>query len=405
MASKIILLGFLLISSGQLCAEIPAALKEYLSKAIISHTLRDKQSAYFSKDQKLLIEQNYTDQLMNKFHKEIKLTPSFSRTELLGFVKKELGKIFDTSAKLPRAISLGKLKEQVENIFLTVADDKKPVNSYFEAAPWAEQNAYVIQVQYKTVTLPLLVTIESWVDEEIADNSLITLKLYGLRRESTNCLDVSFTRTSHKLEIDWIGTRRAICPIPLKQQGNFLLTFAEALARALKLSTISLTDSSTIQCLENDKNIDLWLLKLFQQGKTWYESKGFSIETEKDFYERKKNELLSFKISDLESNLNSIANEIGLLIKGGDPRTGQYWDFLKMKTVVEDGLRAYKRETNGKLLSGFMAWMHNKSCAQYSDIIDFLFPLSGKLPYKAPVLDREEMNFPVLQTFSKHLQY
>jgi|GEM_PF-4731554 len=412
MAPKAVICVFLLISSGHLYGEIPVKLRAHLIEEMTLH-VKDPKNSYFSKVQKLFIQENYTDALINKFYKDIKLTPSFSRSELSVLVKKELRSIFDKSVTLPKPISLGKLKEQVEEIFLSVAYGKHPLGSSFEATPWRKANTYLIQVDYKTVALPILVTIGT-LGDPIDDDSSISLQLYGLKNPFPNCLDASFFRSSNKLEIKWIRTQDVVCPIPPHGQGNFLLEFAEATARALKLTTISLSESSSLYCADDDKYIDLWLLKLFQQGKTWYESKGFSVKNGREDYEAKKSKLLRFKISDLESNLTNITNEINRSanktslnscssLNNSDVRIKQYCDFLKMKTVVEQYLQAYKQQTNGELLSGFMAWIYNQGCAKYYDILHFLFPYPSITPYKSPALDREKILFPLMNTYYKHL--
>lgn len=352
-------------------AEIPHYFNSHLA-IMTANFLRIPFASYFTENQKNLIEEIYTDNLINHFRSYETPPISFKRADLLKLVKENFQLIFREKVELPSPINLNELKAKVAGIFFSyyqlLPKYSKPVG--YLVSPWAN-NVFLLQIKYKKAIYPFSI--------RITEDQEAIMKLYGLPMtvDSTdNCLFLSFKLDSKTLQINWIGTKETVCPLSAKQKGNFLLELGEEIAKALDMHETKLWDVSNVLCTKNDKSIDLKLLKIFQQGRTWYESKGYKYKD--NYYKDYRSKVavlyyysvLSFK-SDLRNLYIKLRSEKAGLIKG---RLDYYLFLEKTFQEILAKMDEYQKESTNPFFSGFMAWLYEKDCAFYSDIVDLILP-------------------------------
>lgn len=303
-------------------------------------------SSSFTDEQRRLIKKGYTDMLMEKYHKEI-LESKSSRDEIATAVNRELNVIFSDKPFISRSNTVNKIKEGIDR-----AQGKK--------------KEFLTQLRFKNIDLPIVIQL---------DQDVITINLYGIPFLGRHhCLMLEYEPASPVLELKWIGTQDPICPIPVEQKGTFLLELSEEIAKALGKKKITLWDASSVLCRANQKSVDLFLLKIFQQGKSWYESKGYShIPEQEEKYRSKVNSLRQYKLIDLE---NDLEKKEGLISKITKTKYLNYYEYLKsIKPLLKYRINQYNMTQNDGLLAGFLAWLYKQSCKEYTEVVDLLFPL------------------------------
>lgn len=369
---NIIIIKFILLLLWATHAQttIPSAVKHDI-QLFAANSIGVPYVVYFGNLQQQIIIENFADSIIKKYHTLV--FDANLKQEILSYIKQEFRPIFDQKGFIPRPIYLKQLVSTVEDIYILDSYKNYPINiqpSGFTISPW-DKNTYLMQLRYKNTTLPLSLTITR--DKEIK------IKLYGIPLvpgQRDYCFEGEYTMESSSLNINWIGTAETICPIQAEQKGNFILELAEAIARALKKEEITLWDASRVYCPNNQKTNDLGILKLFQQGKTWYESKGYSYkEKYRDKYRTQVNALRQYLLINLENSIMPAFYRLkeDLINKSSENIKKYSAHFEKFAPILIEKLNNFKNEKGQKFLSDFMAWLYQQNCALYSEILDLLF--------------------------------
>jgi hypothetical protein len=358
------------VITSQIQAEIPEAIKNDINLRTASY-IKVPFLSYFSDEQKKLIEQNFIDLIMEYFYNSANLT-SFSREELEAFVRQQFAPLFIEKVTLPKPISLKALRNNIIEINRLDSGNKPRSESKefnFIPSPWNKER-YLMQLRFKNGTLPILIT--------PMGNGQINIELYGIPflRGRSACLDINFILPTKKFRIEWLGTINAVCPLVAEKKGSYLLEFAEAIAKALGVEKIRLLDASSVKCRENKKEVELGPLKIFQQGKTWYESHGYAQKpTLIEEYRRHVEALRKYKIEELETNIEQVYDSLHSSFKNLNDKQQKYYNYLNLiKPNLLIQLNKYKKDTDNDLVVGFMAWLYQQNCASYTEIFDLLFP-------------------------------
>lgn len=200
--------------------------------------------------------------------------------------------------------------------------------------------------------------------EILDDKDSLTLRLNGIPIPQTpdyfagttgNCLEVTFYRDSKSALLSWIGTQDIACPISLPRTGECLLDASEQISRALGSTRLDLMDVADIRCSKNKRTTNLTRLKIYQEGKGWYEKKGFLPPRNPDSYREKIAASLSYNLSSLLTKIEGMTTN--------KPAAKN----LLVKKAVE-----FMMLDQGKTLAKFMSWLWKEDCAAYIEIDSYL---------------------------------
>jgi hypothetical protein len=192
----------------------------------------------------------------------------------------------------------------------------------------------------------------------------------------------------------------------MSSQGSFLLHLVDEICIQLGVTTVKLDDDSNIKC--DGEQVSLEFRSLMKHGKSWYEIHGFSYQNKekKDIVNKIRNTSLdkitkylstfdTKKQSELKLQWTREALD-RLYILYPDLKDEDYRNSLKetsyekkrLKRIMEDDyselpniiekfqriISEYKKEYNKDKLGEFLAYVWDKNCLEYMEIVSFLYP-------------------------------
>jgi hypothetical protein len=362
---------FLLIFSVKfLNADLPPDMQAYLTEKI--PFIIEFLPVQFSKSQTDITLHRLQDLLIQKFHKSIAHDPSFKASELYAYLQKSFtDKVVESAVKIdPEAAKL--LEGQSEGRL-----DKKKISLLINSYSGQKKDNF-INLKYHNLILPLALT--------KYPGNLFAIRLLGLplvsRKEadfSAICLDLEINPIKNSAHIEWLNSAYTACPIAGEHQGKLLLALAEDIATAMQLEKISLLDNSKVLCQENNTKVNLKILKIFQTGRSWYESNGYMPDTEekRKKYRSQVDKFINYKISDLTRELDQVEQSkiAKAILKANSLSELEYINnFIENRIFFHQKLSKFRAAYNDDLFSKFMSWLYNDSCADYQKIYDFIFP-------------------------------
>lgn len=208
--------------------------------------------------------------------------------------------------------------------------------------------------------------------EIIDEKDKLALRLNGIGipqtlsytgEHNSHCLEVVFFRKSESALLSWIGTRAAACPISSFRAGECLLDASEQIAKALGRKSIDLIDESDIVCSKNRKPANLTRLKIYQEGKGWYEKKGYLPPGKVDSYRAKIAASISYPLSTLLNKLDNATSKESARI------------LLSQKAV--DFMQLDQEKTVAK----FMSWLWDNDCTAYIELDRLLKNQSSEIEF------------------------
>ena len=343
MKQKILLMiVFTLLVVGSLWADLPQDVKKYLAENL-TEIYRYIPTAY-SNQQIEKILQRLTNLVIDKFPKSAEQL-SENRLELYDELKKSAT---PADAEEPA----GTLAVKNEKLASAIRDNekaKKLVSAYE-----GKLVDGMLVLTYKNAEIPF--KIDPFVHRFI-------LELLGVPLEQDSFQDscLKATLTTKEAKISWLGTVDTACPAPLDNQGSFLLTMVEDFARLLEIPMVTLNDGSEVVCKLNQEKVDFRILRIFQTGRSWYESKGYHPISESDAenYQEKIDKFRQYKNEDLLDDLSTETN------------SGINTDVVAK--YIEQ-LARYRLIGTNDTFSDFMAWLYNDNCALYTEIFSEFLP-------------------------------
>jgi hypothetical protein len=217
------------------------------------------------------------------------------------------------------------------------------------------------RINYHGHTLPLQINTK--------DDGTVLIKLKGINMPLDNlaprsssfyddCLELVVNLQEKTANLEWIGSVETICPIPdVDQKGNYLVKLAEDLAKNLGAQTMHLEDLSRISCAKNQSTTPFRLLRIFLDKPSWYQTHNYEPVDGKTASSlmAEYHSIRALKLSEMMDELKSLAGENRAKID-------------EIITSVED----FKSNNNGNLAADFLAWLWEKNCEQYQNVIEII---------------------------------
>lgn len=194
----------------------------------------------------------------------------------------------------------------------------------------------------------------------------VSLKLPGVSvpRDSENdiesesfCFEMTLEVKNPVVDLDWIGTSKTACALPISGAGNCVLDIAEQIAKAAARKKIQLIDESDILCPLNGKSASLRRLRYFTEGKTWYEKYGYKVLGKEAAYRTKLTQMEAYP---LESVLDK-------LVYVQDSK-----ETVATKALLKELARDFLAKQPNATAVQFMSALWKMDCAKYIQIDDML---------------------------------
>ncbi len=205
----------------------------------------------------------------------------------------------------------------------------------------------------------------------------------GRTAAAANCLAIRMEVGDPTAHLTWLSTKEAACPLPSENAAQCLMSLAEQIARAAGKRSIQLYDGSTIRCPVNRAEASLRRLKMYQEGRTWYQKFGY-VAVRKDKHAAKMTKLNTYKLRTLLDVLPQMTGE--------ELSTDQSTKLLIYEEAEEFFDSGFAKTST---VSQFMTWLWIKDCTRYITIDRFITDPSRRLEFSR--------NFPSDLQFVKDL--
>lgn len=275
-------------------------------------------------------------------------------------------------------------KDKLQTLLMSLINHMQTISE-----PKTDDEFTKIEVPYKDLIIPLFIK-QGFSGElqiylfGIQKNSLISAPFGEANPLSSSLECLQMTLDGDEAEINTLNSYYTACPVPEKA-GSFMIKLAEWIASRAGYKRINLHDISTIRCKKNDDITSLARLKVFQEGKTWYESHGYSSNGSKG--EGILRMQSSAPLLNIQSELGNIAQKelpklkTSLLARVSDEVEKEiiekdFTDFAILKRKfdekIDEFMKNYK-SSGAPSLGKFYSSLWSQDCAIYIELVNFLF--------------------------------